>query len=140
MAKNWKVSPPMKGRKHTEESNAKNREKHLGSKTHNWKGGVSVGENRQEYYRIKCLERYARQKGAKGTFTATEWLELKRSVGNRCVYCGVHESVATLTKDHIIPLSKGGSNEISNIQPLCQSCNSKKNAKLEVRTIDTYNG
>ena len=38
----------------------------------------------------------------------------------------LRESAAVITRDHIVPISKGGSNRIENFQPLCYSCNSKK--------------
>lgn len=46
----------------------------------------------------------------------------------KCVLCGSDEN---LTVDHIIPISKGGTETLDNLRTLCKSCNSKKGAKLE---------
>ena len=87
-------------------------------------------EYKKEYYNLKSLERYARLKGSEGRFTLKEWEELKCKHDFKCVHCGKSEEEAKLTKDHIVPITKGGSNWISNIQPLCQSCNSSKNNRI----------
>lgn len=71
--------------------------------------------------------RYAREKGAKGNHTLEEWEGLKRKYGYKCAVCGEKKE---LTKDHITPLSEGGTDFTENIQPLCRSCNSKKWKKL----------
>lgn len=70
-----------------------------------------------------------RKQNGEGTYTNQEWEQVCEDAENRCLACGQEVS---LTADHIVPLSKGGSNYITNIQPLCLSCNSKKHDK----TID----
>lgn len=53
------------------------------------------------------------------------WWKKKKSTG-KCHYCGQSFKPAELTMDHIIPLSRGGSSEKSNIVACCKECNSKK--------------
>jgi 5-methylcytosine-specific restriction endonuclease McrA len=66
---------------------------------------------------------------AEGSHNETEWVALKAQYNYTCLRCGRREPEITLTRDHVIPLTRGGSDWISNIQPLCHQCNSSKNAK-----------
>ena len=79
---------------------------------------------------------YSQQKEANGgSHTRRQWLE-KLAQYNNCPRCRVRwEDIPprpdlrykhVWTKDHIIPLSLGGTDDIQNIQPLCYRCNSSK--------------
>lgn len=59
-------------------------------------------------------------------FTPGEWVALLAQYNGGCANCGGNKGVVP---DHITPLSRGGTNTIDNIQPLCKSCNSRKHAK-----------
>ena len=59
---------------------------------------------------------------------STRYNVLKRAK-YRCELCGAHESQIALHVDHIIPRSKGGPDDLSNFQALCQTCNTNKRAE-----------
>ncbi|MCB0120274.1 MAG: HNH endonuclease [Anaerolineales bacterium] len=73
--------------------------------------------------------RRALKLAAKGSHTEKEWQDLKAFYNFKCLKCGKQEPEIKLTRDHVLPLTEGGSDSISNIQPLCARCNSKKNNK-----------
>ena len=75
---------------------------------------VSVSKNRNK------------RKQLEGFYTTQEWIDLKEQYDNRCLCCLKHQSALdrVLEQDHIIPVTKAGStNWITNIQPLCHTCN-----------------
>jgi 5-methylcytosine-specific restriction endonuclease McrA len=54
--------------------------------------------------------------------------------GYSCLYCGRHRSGLRgrefLTRDHVIPLSRGGDNTWDNVVTACSSCNNRKGGHL----------
>lgn len=89
-----------------------------------------------EYYKLhpeKSVAANNRRRALKyaseSTHTEEEWQKLKVFYSFTCLSCGKHEPEIKLTRDHVIPLTQGGTDSIDNIQPLCARCNSKKSYK-----------
>lgn len=70
----------------------------------------------------------AKAAGQKDRLTTAEIMRLFEQQKGLCTYCNEHFGMG-LGIDHIVPLSVGGSNHISNIAGCCTDCNRKKNAK-----------
>ncbi len=60
-----------------------------------------------------------------GISLQTRYAILKRD-NFRCVLCGDDAQSARLVVDHIIPVVRGGTNDITNLRTLCTACNHGK--------------
>jgi 5-methylcytosine-specific restriction endonuclease McrA len=49
--------------------------------------------------------------------------------GDQCWYC--RDGSAYLTIDHVVPVSEGGTNELSNLRAACRECNAEKGSRSE---------
>jgi 5-methylcytosine-specific restriction endonuclease McrA len=90
-------------------------------------------EARRARYRIKTVKRQSQIE--KPSRLAAD--EVVRMYGSDCAVCGKpidltlkRTSAMGLTVDHWIPLSKGGSDDITNLRPAHWTCNRKKSDKL----------
>lgn len=105
----WHNNPEYRARKNAQKAVAR-------TKPH-------IRENIRFWARRRSQRRRLWAKQSPTSYTKAEWLGLCAKYKYRCVCCGKRRP---LTVDHIVPLSRGGSNGIENIQPLCKPCNQKK--------------
>jgi len=116
-----------KGIKQSPEAVEKRVSQFRGEKHWQWKGGKETEKKRRSFYEKR---RKARKIGNGGSHTLSEWETLKAQYNWTCPCCKRKEPEIILTEDHIIPLAKGGSDNIENIQPLCGRCNNIKRTKI----------
>ena len=93
-----------------------------------------AGENPQKMA-VQLARCRAHKLNAEGDFTVEDFEILCEKYGNVCLRCGDRD--ALLTPDHVVPLSIGDSNLITNVRLLCGSCNSCKNIKVIDYRTDT---
>lgn len=77
-------------------------------------------------------ERLDRELGLLGRLPWSKWKVIRQRIFDRddhtCAYCGV--TGVALECDHIMPISKGGSNDDDNLTTACEPCNRSKGSKL----------
>lgn len=84
--------------------------------------------------KLNAKIRRVRMLGVEGSHTEEEITDLFVKQKGKCAYCLIKLTMApknrnTVTEDHVVAVTAGGSNHIGNIALCCKSCNSKKNAK-----------
>lgn len=128
--KKWAEENPEKYRAKYEAQNAK-AERKAYAKEYVQKNREGVKHRLHEWY-LQNPQKFidhTRKKRSKiygpieGHHTVEEWIELCNRYDNRCMRCYRCENLA---KDHIVPISRGGTDYITNLQLLCKRCNSRK--------------
>lgn len=132
LAKIWRVANPERVKevaRKWRQDNIENVRADVAKRTSAWRA-----KNPERRRATENLRR-ARKKSADGHYTALDIFNTLVRQNYECAGISCAKSITKhYTIDHILPLSRGGSNWPYNIQLLCRSCNSKKG----VRTMDEW--
>ena len=96
-----------------------------------------IDNNREKYQMTRSSARILRKYRDKllKPINSTEWIAKVSMLQNKCQTCLKTEPEVKITIDHIIPISRGGTNEINNLQPLCMSCNRLKGVRVSSNSV-----
>jgi HNH endonuclease len=90
-------------------------------------------ENNREKVNAKVKRRSQRKRAAKGHCSEDQWQDRIDFYGRRCYLCGCDWDAlpkGQKHQEHVIPVSRGGTNWPSNFRPACGKCNSIKHDKM----------
>lgn len=71
-----------------------------------------------------------KRKEERRRFTRKEKEQMLSKSNGKCAHCGKGLTVSTMTAEHVIPISQGGSNNISNMVALDSKCNAEKDNSI----------
>ena len=86
----------------------------------------ACNERLNEYLESRGAAIWDHRRKSAGYVSGTLRYEVLKNAKFRCELCGISAEEKALEVDHIIPRSKGGIDEIANLQALCYSCNAMK--------------
>jgi ATP adenylyltransferase len=88
---------------------------------------IELCEAKLNEYKTKRGKRiWQHRKASAGYLSGTLRYEVLKRARFRCELCGVSADVRALEVDHIVPRSRGGTDEPDNLQALCYQCNAMK--------------
>src|SRR5215469_1084464 len=79
-----------------------------------------------EYEAKRGEQIWQHRKLSSGYISGTLRYEVLKKAQFHCELCGISADVRALEVDHIVPRNLGGTDDLSNLQALCYSCNSMK--------------
>ena len=79
-----------------------------------------------EYVAKRGDKIWSHRKKSSGNIPGTIRYEVFKRAKFRCELCGISAEEKALEVDHIIPRNNGGTDDLSNFQALCYSCNATK--------------
>lgn len=75
---------------------------------------------------IIAVKRSTARRHSKRTIPPLTNRELFLRDAHLCMYCGGQYAESQLTRDHVVPMSRGGSDRWSNVVTSCKTCNTRK--------------
>jgi len=112
-----------------------NSEHKSGENSPHWRGGIhsrpsSSPERRSEYYH----QRRARELHCQvNDLTKEQWEQILKDFNYCCAYC--LKPLKRADREHVMPVSRGGNNTMSNVVPACRRCNVRKNKRTLIEFV-----
>jgi 5-methylcytosine-specific restriction endonuclease McrA len=104
-----------------------------GERVFTFRGGISRLSGQRSSVLVNSIiavKRSAQRRNVRRGIPPLSNKELFKRDGNLCMYCGTEHPDYRLTRDHVIPLSRGGHDRWSNVVTACRSCNTRKGNRL----------